>query len=574
VKATAPQNFTAIDSGSFVATTWTAPTDLGGSAVSYYQVQTSRDNGSTWSVLVNANGNLTGFNVTRPTKGQSWIYRVVAVTGFGASDASNAVTIAAALTVPGAPAIRSLVFATDGSMNLAWALPSDNGGTALTAVIVEKSLDNIAWTALAPLAANASTANFARELPGVRVYYRVKSVNAVGSSAYSPVTSLLTPYVKASAPQNVTAVDNGSLVVLNWVAPANLGGSSVSQYAIFISRDGGNVWTLNNYAGSTATSINVARPAKGQTLQYRVIARTAFGDSDVSTAAAISVGTTVTSTPGLRSVVVNPDGTITLAWAAPTDLGGVALGGYIVERSADNLNWTALSATTLSINIPGGGPGARTYLRVKASNSVGVSAASSVATVLVPYVKATAPQNLTAAFAGGRVVLNWQAPANTGGSAVSQYAVEYSANSGATWVLTAYSSSLTATVNAAAKGQAFSYRISARTLAGTGEYSAVVSAATPSTVASAVRLNSAIATGAGTFNLTFSAPSDLGGYAGYNYRVEALVNNVWTPVASGTGAAVNVIALTTANRTSYFSYRVIATNPTGESVAAAFSYRG
>jgi titin len=193
---------------------------------------------------------------------------------------------------------------------------------------------------------------------------------------------------------------------------------------------------------------------------------------------------------------------------------------------------------------------------------------------MVPFQKASAPQNLTATLSGTRVVLNWQAPANTGGSNVSQYAIEYSANGGATWILTAYSYTLTANVGAAPKGQTFSYRVTARTSAGLGATSSPVSVATPATVTGAVRLNSAVSTGAGTFNLTFSAPADLGGVASYSYRVELLGANGWTTVASGTGAAVNVVALTTANRTTIFTYRVIATNSVGDSVSTSFNFRG
>jgi hypothetical protein len=576
-KATAPQNFTAVDNGSVVATTWVAPTDLGGSAISYYQVQISRDSGTTWASIATAAANASAVNATRPTKGQTWIYRVVAFTGFGASDASNTVTISSALTVPGAPMLRSVTFATDGSINVAWMLPADNGGSAITSIVVEKSSDNVNWTATAPLAANAVLANFARELPGVRAYFRVKAVNSVGTSAASSVGMMFTPYVKASAPQNVTATDVTSAVNVNWSAPAELGGSTVSQYLVQYSRDNGTTWLSASYVSSSSVTARVVRPAKGQTWLYRVIARTGAGDSLPSTTASITVATTVPSSPGIRSLVVNPDTTLTATWNIPGDNGGTAITGFVVERSADNITWTALpalAANVTSVTVPTGVAGTKVYLRVSAVNAVGASALSNTAYYMVPFQKASAPLNLTATVSGSRVVLNWQAPANTGGSAVSQYAIEYSANGGASWILTAYSYTLTANVGAAPKGQSFSYRVTARTSAGLGAASNVVSVATPTTVTSALRLNSAVATGPGAFNLTFSAPADLGGVASYNYRVELLGANGWATVASGTGAAVNVVALTTANRTTIFTYRVIATNSVGDSVSTSFNFRG
>jgi hypothetical protein len=87
-------------------------------------------------------------------------------------------------------------------------------------------------------------------------------------------------------------------------------------------------------------------------------------------------------------------------------------------------------------------------------------------------------------------------------------------------------------------------------------------------------LTAITANGAGNFNLTFVAPYDLGGYANYGYRVEVYVGGVWTAVATGTGAATNVVAIRTPSATSIYTYRVIATNPSGDSAPASFNYRG
>lgn len=577
VQSSAPQNFTAVDNGSAVVVAWTAPADLGGSAVSAYIVQFSRDGGTTWSNLISVSANVLTYNVPRPTKGTTWSYRVTASTAFGYSLPSAAVAISAALTAPGAPGIRSLIFAQDGSMSLTWVLGADNGGSAITGVVVEKSNDNLTWSALPALAANATSLSLPRELPGVRVYFRVRAVNTIGTSAASGVLTLFTPYVKASAPQNFAAVDNVSSVTVSWTAPANLGGSTVSQYSIFVSRDGGTTWNAAAYKAASVFTATVARPAKGATWQYRMSARTGFGDSEFTNAISISAGTTVASAPSLRNLVVNVDGTLTATWLAPSDLGGTALTGYIVERSADNVNWTALptlAANVLTLTIPGNGPGARTYLRVKATNAVGVSVASGVASIMVPYVKATSPIGLTAALVSGRVQLTWSAPANNGGSTISYYQVEASTNGGASWILMANVNALTVGLTPPAKGVTASYRVTARTAFGLGDYSNVATATNPNTVASNVRITGVTKVAAGSFGLTFVAPTDLGGYSSYTYRVEVYVNGAWSVVGSGAGAASNYLVITTPNTTASYTYRVIANNPSGDSYPMSFSYKG
>mgnify|MGYP000724067680 CR=1 FL=1 len=576
LQASAPQNFTAVDNGSTVVTTWAAPADLGGSTVSYYYVQMSKDGGVTWANLTGVTGAGLGATVARPTKGTTWNYRVVALTAFGISLPSNTVAISPAKTNPNAPTNRSLSFVADGSLTYAWYLPADNGGSPITSVIVEKSTDNISWTAIDGVAANATSVNVPRELPGVRLYFRVKVATEIGASNYSPVASILTPYLKASAPQNFTATDNGSTVAVSWNAPASLGGSVVSQYAVQVSRDGGSTWGAIGYFGSTAVSGLVSRPTKGATWSYRIVARTGFGDSEASTAVVIASALTAPSAPRLASMVLNADATITVKWTAPTDNGGSALTGYVVERSADNVNWTVLSTQTeLVITTPAGGPGARTFIRVKATNAVGTSVQSSAYSVMVPYQVTSEPTSLVAASpAAGRVQLTWLAPATLGGSNVSQYQIQSSNNNGATWLTLGYSSTLTAVLNAPAKGITMSYRVLARNAAGYSAPSNVATYTTPNTVASSVRLTAITANGAGNFNVTFVAPYDLGGYTSYGYRIEVYVGGVWTAVATGTGAATNVVAIRTPSNTATYTYRVIATNPSGDSAPASFNYRG
>ncbi len=576
VQATAPQNFAAVDNGSTVATSWLAPADLGGSTVSNYYVQISRDNGTTWSNLVGLLGNTTSYNVARPTKGTSWMYRVVAYTGFGYSLPSSTVTIAAAKTVPGVPATRSLVFAANGSMVYTWALSADNGGSVITAVTVETSTDNVTWTAVDGVTVTATNVTLARALPGVRVYFRVKASNESGTSAYSAVASIFTPYLKASAPQNLVATDNGSVVNLAWQAPSSLGGSAVSQYGIQVSRDGGTTWVAMAYVAGSVVSANVSRPLKGTTWSYRVFANTAFGASEISNSVTVAAAQTAPSAPRLTAFTLVANTTINLAWAAPTDNGGSPISGYVVETSTNNSTWTALPATTATTaSIPAGAPGVRVYVRVSALNSIGSSVASSVLSAMTPYQVTSAPAGL-AAVAGttGRVQLSWSVPTSLGGANVSQYIVEVSNNAGATWSILGYSSATSVSVPAPAKALSYSWRVTARNAAGLSPVSAPVSYTSPQTSTSNVILLSALTSGAGKFTLTFKAPSDLGGYASYNYRIEVYRNGVWSQIAAGVGAANNSVLLTTPTTTAIYTYRVITTNPSGDSGAASFNYRG
>lgn len=555
------------------ALNWTAPTDNGGAPVIAYVVYRSADNGVTWVALTSII-TLNTYTVGLPAKGIKYLYAVAAKNYSGVGTKSNSVLDETLTTVPGP--VRSITFSypVANKLQISWLAPADLGGLPIVAYRLERQASDGSWSILNE--SNALSIQIDRDLPGVLVAVRVSAINALGVSA-ALLSGFRTPYVKASAPQNFAAVDSGTFVTTSWTAPADLGGSAISYYQVLVTKDNGATWIALANSPASLTKYNVPRPAKGQSWTYRAVAYTGYGISEYSTTSTVAAVLTVASAPSLRSLVLGADGTLTGTWLAPSDLGGTALTGYLVERSADNVNWTALpalAANQLTINLPGGGPGARTYLRVKASNSIGNSAASNVAAVMVPYQVASAPSALTATIVNGRAQLSWTAPTFIGGSPISQYSIEYSANGGTTWAVFAYSASTAASVGIAAKGQTFNYRVSARNAAGVSASSNVASATTPVTVASSVRLNSAISTGVGTFNLTFSTPSDLGGYAAYGYRVEVLVGGVWNSVATGTGSATNVVAIVAPSSKFVYSYRVYATNPTGDSAAAYFNYRG
>jgi titin len=61
---------------------WTAPTNLGGGKVSRYTIEYSADNGATWRLYYNSYS--TSYSVQAPPKGVTWLYRVSAVTQWGA----------------------------------------------------------------------------------------------------------------------------------------------------------------------------------------------------------------------------------------------------------------------------------------------------------------------------------------------------------------------------------------------------------------------------------------------------------------------------------------------------------
>jgi alpha-tubulin suppressor-like RCC1 family protein len=90
--------------------------------------------------------------------------------------------------------------------------------------------------------------------------------------------------------------------------------------------------------------------------------------------------------------------------------------------------------------------------------------------------------SLSTTSGDGQVALAWSTPA-TGGASISDYLIEYSANSGTTWTtfVDAVTSALSATVTSLTNGTAYQFRVTAKNTIGSGAVSANSSAVTPTT---------------------------------------------------------------------------------------------
>jgi hypothetical protein len=98
---------------------------------------------------------------------------------------------------------------------------------------------------------------------------------------------------------------------------------------------------------------------------------------------------------------------------------------------------------------------------------------------IIPPDAPPAPTSLTSpSQSSGSVYLTWAAPANDGGSAITDYAVQYSSNSGSTWTTFSRSAStaLNATVTGLTNGTAYQFRVAGVNSVGTGTYSSTATA--------------------------------------------------------------------------------------------------
>ena len=200
---------------------------------------------------------------------------------------------------------------------------------------------------------------------------------------------------------------------------------------------------------------------------------TASATASVATATTAGAPTSLTATQGVAQVA--------LAWTAPASDGGATLTDYTIEYSSDSgSTWTTFTdgtSTTTSTTVTGLSHSTTYTFQVSAVNVAGTGAVSdsaSAATVSEP----DPPTALSATAGIAEVALAWTAPGSNGGSAVTDYTIGYSSDSGTTWSTFSDGTSTTAsaTVTGLDAGTSYLFRVSAINAAGTGTASGTTTA--------------------------------------------------------------------------------------------------
>ena len=536
---------------------WTAPTDDGGTAITGYRIERS-DDGTTgsWIDLV-ANTGSTGTTHTdsRLRRGTTRYYRVSAINAVGPGDPSN-VDSATTLDVPGSPTGLTATAQGEDQIDLSWTAPSNDGGSPITGYRIEMSDDGTtgSWTDLeANTGLTATTYSDNTLTAGTTRHYRVSAINALGTGNPSNVDDATTEGALPGRPTGLTATAQGTNQIdLAWTAPTDDGGTAITGYRIERSDDGttGSWIDLVANTGSTGTTHTDSRLRRGTTRYYRVSAINAVGDGDPSN---VDSATTldVPGSPTGLTATARDTSQIDLAWTAPTDDGGTAITGYKIDSSENGgATWTVLvensqsTATTYPDESESLTAGTTRHYRVSAINAIGTGgSASNVAHATTDATVPDAPTNLTATASGRtRIDLDWDPPSFNGGSDITGYRIEISADAGVTWSDLVSNTGRGATSYAhrgLSAGTTRHYRVSAINALGTGNPSNVDDATTEGALPGRPTGLTATAQGTNQIDLAWTAPTDDGGTAITGYRIERSDDGTtgsWIDLVANTGS--------------------------------------
>lgn len=466
-------------SNSRISLTWQSPANAGDAPITGYVVKVSRD-AKYWSVL--ANSATTSLSTASPIKGQTWLYKVSAINAGGAGLESEALSVSVSKTKPGSVSGSASLLAPD-QTGIKWSAPGDNGGEAISGYRVE-TLEGLTWKTIAQLTPNQTTFQIARAAPGSNQSFRVFASNTLGEAEATATFSVSVPALPASTPTNfkAAAVNNSANVELSWGLPANVGGSAVRYYRVLTSNDG-KTW-VSRLLTPTTLKYQVVQ-LRGTTVHYKVLAITAAGDGAPAEIVTVEMPKTAPSAPRSVSIKQAADKSIVFSWYSTNDWGGGLQKAYAVQQN-DAGTWNELAkvdGSTTSATIAALPAGTSLVIRVVAANEIGTSVATNTYNYLVPYLRASAPENLAAAVSPTvkRLSLTWAAPSDLGGSVVAGYYIYSKSQTSSIWSLAAATTGTTpqVLVSLPAKGSTVNYMVRARTAFGLSAESAPVAFTAP-----------------------------------------------------------------------------------------------
>jgi hypothetical protein len=421
-----------------VTITWTAATANARVLGGYRVLQLS---GEQWNQIAELGADVLSFEVSSLANGTTYHFSVIAYNEVGASTQSVSVS-AVPFRQAGPPTdVQALARTAQndvpgGSVRLSWTDPADTGGFAITGYDIERVVGESTV-----VSSSGSSPQTLTELNnGAEYAFRVRVVTNAGPGAWSdPVTA--TPLDVPGAPSIVSvvaktigsSVNSGELLV-TWSAPSVTNGAAVTGYSVTATGEGGPFACQPEPA--TALSCSLTGLTNGESYSVTVTATNAAGTSDSSTAVA---GTPrgVPGAPSIVSVVAKTvgnsvaGGSLLVTWDAPTVTNGAEVSGYTVTATGTGGPFTCQPepATALSCSLTGLTNGEPYDVRVTATNAAGTSDSSApvagtprdvpVAPLIVSVVAKTDENSV----AGGSLLVTWDAPTVTNGSAVTGYSV-------------------------------------------------------------------------------------------------------------------------------------------------------
>jgi len=480
----APLGLSAQNHVGYVILSWAPPASQGSSSITGYKVFRGTTSGGQGTTPIATPG-AAAVSYTDNVAAGTYYYTIKAVNAVGDSPASNEVTGSSTAAQPPSSPRNLDAVGHDGFVILTWDAPLSSGSSSIIRYDVYRGTTSGSYTDIFDAGAGAPTYNDSAVTNGQTYYYRIKAVNNEGTSPSSDEAQATPAGPSApSAPRNLAAVGHDGYVILTWDAPSSPGTSAIIRYDIFRGTSAGTIGTtpIGNVPVGTLT-YNDSTVTNGQTYYYMAKAVNGVGSSPASNTAQATPSVTGTA-PGapVNLDAVGQVGGIALTWQAPTNIGS-GVSNYLIFRATisggqGTTPLATISGGLLTYTDTSAVVGIPYFYKVKASNSFGDSGFSnedSATAIQETGGTPSSPLNLAATPGEGKVTLTWQAPADDGGSPITNYKVYRQEGSSSPALLATLGATvLTYEDNSGAPGTTYTYKVVASNANGAGQDSAQV----------------------------------------------------------------------------------------------------
>ena len=342
--------------GTTLAVAWTAPEDVGDSAITAYDLRSIKTDASdkaaaNWTVVDDAwtSGTL-AYTMTGLESGVSYDIQMRAVSSDGDGRWSDTLQATGQQT-PAAPAITSVVADGHRTLKVAWSAPVYRGSSAITAYDIrhitsswEDKPDN-RWIVIDDAWTSGSLEHRVTDISSFREKdVQVRAVNATGEGPWSATRTGAALRIGPSTPPFISpTVGNGTLT-LRWREPRESGVRPVIAYDVrYVLSDINRIdwtdysnWTLVDDAWTSGELRYTIRGLENG-VRYRAEMRAVNSHSDGDWTG--PTGGTPQGPPGQPTIASVDSGNRSLAvsWNAPSDTGGGSITAYdlrYIESSA------------------------------------------------------------------------------------------------------------------------------------------------------------------------------------------------------------------------------------------------
>lgn len=236
---------------------------------------TSADSSGNWSV--------TGVDLTSLSDGTITVTAIATDAAGNDSVPSDAVTTPKHTVVPSAP--QSLTITPgDSSLDISWAAPATDGGSAVTSYTVTVTPHG-SVTPAATVHPTADTTEVVVSSLTNGTLYDVAVTATNGAGTGPAVSGSSTPRTTPGAPTGVHVAAGDTVATVSWTAPASDGGAAIDHYTVRATPNtAGPVIVSAQTADGTARSLVVHGLVNGVAYAFTVIAHNVAGDGPASSA--------------------------------------------------------------------------------------------------------------------------------------------------------------------------------------------------------------------------------------------------------------------------------------------------